>query len=102
MRKGILVALLALALAFGSVTGQTDDRAGDDARKRAQAAVAQAASAVDAAARQRALWTTARDALKDAQAALARKDYVAAEQLAHFAEQQARLGVEQLGYPPFR
>jgi hypothetical protein len=84
------------------MSGQAEGGGADEAPERAQAAVARAASAVEAAARQRALWTTARDALRDAQAALARQDYVAAERLAEFAEQQARLGVEQLSYPPFR
>jgi hypothetical protein len=102
MEKGILVALLALVLGSSPARGQAEDGGTDEASRRAEAAVARAACAVEAAARQRALWTTAREALRDAQAALARKDYVAAERLADFAQQQARLGVEQLSYPPFR
>ena len=58
--------------------------------------------AVEAAAQKRALWTTAQDALKHAEEALARQDYAAAERLAQFAAEQARLGIEQLGYPHFQ
>ena len=53
-------------------------------------------------AQKRALWTTAQDALKQAEDALARQDYASAERLARLAAEQARLGIEQLGYPHFQ
>lgn len=57
---------------------------------------------VAAATEKRALWTTAQDALQAAREALGRQDYAAAERLAQFAADQARLGIQQLGYPPFK
>jgi hypothetical protein len=83
-------------LVTARVHGADDPDAGQ-----ARAAVAEAAATVQTAAEQRALWTTAQDALRDAQEALARQDYIAAERLARFAAEQARLGIQQLGYPSF-
>jgi len=96
----MLVAYLAgLALAaptFGTAHAESTDLA------QAAAAVAAARGAVEAAAQKRTLWTTAQDALKQAEAALARQDYASAERLARLAAEQARLGIEQLGYPHFQ
>ena len=71
------------------------------AEGRALAAVTKAESAVQAAAAQKALWTTAQEALHEAQAAFDRKDFATAERLARFAAEQARLGIAQRSYPPF-
>src|SRR4029078_5028639 len=65
----------------------------------AQRAVAAAEQAVQAAARRGALWTTARDALARAKAALENGDYVGAVERSRFAEEQAQLGIAQLEYP---
>lgn len=93
----MLVACLAVGLSLGLPRAP---RAGHcDAEQQARAAVAQAEAAVQAAAERRALWTTAQDALRSAQEALARRDYAAAQQFARFAAEQARLGIQQLDYP---
>jgi hypothetical protein len=67
----------------------------------AQANLAEAESAVEAAAARRSLWTTATEALRDAQGAFARGDYATAQRAAGLAIQQARLGVAQSAYPRF-
>jgi hypothetical protein len=102
MKKGMLVACLAVGLALaGEALGTNQEDPGEQAQQ-ARAAVAAARAAVEAAGRERALWTTARDALKDAEKALTREDYAAAERLAQFATEQAKLGIEQLRYPHFQ
>lgn len=83
--------------ASGAESGQSDD-----ATQYARQAVAEARAAVQSAARKRALWTTAADALREAEAALKRNDAAAAEQHARYAAEQARLGIAQLDYPHFR
>ena len=95
----MLVAWLAAGLLAASGAAATNRDDPDPGAQKARAAVAAARTAVEDAARSRALWTTARDALRDAESALARKDYVAAERSAQFAVEQARLGIQQLGYP---
>ena len=82
---------------LGAESGQTEE-----AMRHAREAVAEAQSAVQSAAGKRALWTTAVDALDEAQAALTRNDAVAAEEHARYAAEQAQLGIAQLGYPHFR
>lgn len=62
-------------------------------------ALARAEADVAAATVLFALWTTARDALRDARAAATRGDSAAALRLAIRASSQARLGIEQLDYP---
>lgn len=104
--RGTIVALLwAVAIAAGAVlpsTGAYACGAADQAdRKRAGEEVMRAEKAVQEAARQRALWTTAREALEQARAALARGDYSAAAKAARFAQEQARLGIAQRGYRHF-
>lgn len=101
MKKGMLVACLAagLVLAGEAVgTNQADPAQAQQAR----AAVAAARDAVESAAHKGALWTTAQDALKRAEQALAQQDYAAAQRFAQFAAEQAKLGIEQLGYPHFQ
>jgi len=67
----------------------------------AREAVTRAEDAVAQALAVGALWTTAQDALRDAQAALAAGDEAAAVEAARFAAAQAKLGIEQLAYPRF-
>ena len=63
--------------------------------------LATAQSEVQAAADRKALWTTAARALKAAQDAFERGDYAEAARVAHFASDQARLGIAQTQYPLF-
>ena len=65
-----------------------------DALKQAQAAVAEAA-------RNKALWTTASESLKEANAAYARSDFAAAARAAKRAAELAKLGIAQKSYQPF-
>ena len=109
MRKGMLVASLALLamLASGrSATSAGTDvpapNAADTEAVVAKAAVADAQAAVKAAAEQRALWTTAQSALTQAQTAFEQGNYKAALRLAEFAAEQARLGIAQMGYKQFQ
>jgi hypothetical protein len=67
----------------------------------ARLALTDAQSEVAAATARKALWTTAADALKEAQAAFHQGDYVAASRTAHTAIEQARLGIAQTQYPIF-
>lgn len=95
----MLVACLAVELLAAGGVGATSGDDLDAQAQKARTAVAAARAAVEDAARSRALWTTARDALRDAESALVREDYAAAERSARFAVEQARLGIAQLGYP---
>jgi hypothetical protein len=102
MQKGTLVAYLAAGLVLTAAAAGTGRADPTEQARQASAAVATARDAVEAATQKRALWTTAQDALKQAEEALARQDYAAAERLAQFAAEQARFGIEQLGYPHFQ
>lgn len=102
MKKGTLVACLATGLVLAGEAVATNQADPAEQVQQARAAVAAAKDAVEAAAQKRALWTSAQDALKQAEEALAQQDYTAAERLAQFAAEQAKLGIEQLGYPHFQ
>lgn len=92
--KGMVVAFACIAVpCLGHATE------GSAAAARAEVIRAQEAVA-DAQARG-ALWTTARDALREAQAALQAGGHDAAVKAARFAAQQAQLGIDQLAYPRF-
>src|SRR5437867_4192039 len=67
----------------------------------ARASLAEAQTAVDAAAARRALWSTAADALREARGAFGQGDYQAARQAAAIAIEQARMGIAQTAYPMF-
>jgi hypothetical protein len=67
----------------------------------ARATLAEAESAVEAAAARRALWSTAAEALRDARGAFVQGDYQAAQHAAGTAIRQARLGIAQTRYPMF-
>lgn len=94
--KGMVVAFACIAVPCSS------HAAGEPASAAAaHAEVARAQEAVAAAQARGALWTTARDALRAAQAALQTGDHDAAVKAARFAAQQAQLGIDQLAYPRF-
>ncbi len=61
-----------------------------------------ARTAVQAAATNHALWTTAEDAMRLAQAAFLRGEYPEAIQAAQRAAEQAQLGIAQTQYPMFQ
>jgi hypothetical protein len=61
-----------------------------------------AQAAVRAAAAKRALWTTAEDAMRLAQAAFLRGEYREAMRAAQTAAEQAQLGIAQTQYPMFQ
>ncbi|HTS52641.1 MAG TPA: hypothetical protein VMH26_05150 [Burkholderiales bacterium] len=67
----------------------------------ARLALADAQSEVQAAAARKALWTTAADALNEAQARFLKGDYAAANRAAHTAIEHSRLGIAQIQYPRF-
>jgi len=96
--KGMLVAFACTTVLFEAACVAASGQTGAQS---AREEVARAEEAVATARAKGALWTTARDALRDAQAALATGDDEAAVRAARFAVQQARLGLEQLGYPRY-
>jgi hypothetical protein len=98
--KGTFIALLAI-VGCVCLRVSASPPATSPIRAQALTAVQQAEQAVEAAAARRALWTTARDALRDAHAALERGEFGAAERLAHYATEQAELGIKQLDYRHF-
>ena len=79
-----LVAPPGPAVALGSDQIACPDRA-PPACEAAQLALRDAQSAVQAASARKALWTTAADALTEAQAAFLKGDYAAANRAAHSA-----------------
>jgi len=98
--KGTFIALLAIA-GCACLDLSASPPAASATRAQALSAVQEAEQAVEAAAARRALWTTARDALRDAHAALERGEFGAAKRLAHSATEQAELGIKQLDYRHF-
>jgi hypothetical protein len=95
--RGMIVAFVACAVLTGREPAIAEPSAPD--LRAAEAEVAAAQRAVDEAIRQRALWTTARDAMAEARKALQKQDYAAAARSARFAREQAELGISQLRYP---
>lgn len=93
--KGTIVALACAALIAARASAAADT--GELARLE----VERAEQAVQAAAEKQALWTTARDALDGARAALRAGDYAEAVRAARFAAEQAQLGIGQIDYPRF-
>ena len=96
--KGILVALFALVVVHASAAAGEPEQ--PDARQ-AQAALQRADEAVRRAWTERALWTTAQEALEQARTAAAGGDYRAAVAAAGVAVEQAELGIAQSKYPGF-
>ncbi|MBI3528554.1 MAG: hypothetical protein HY067_11370 [Betaproteobacteria bacterium] len=68
----------------------------------AEAAIAEAEAAARQAEAQRALWTSAEDALRKARRALQEGDTTMAVEQARIAQKQSELGIAQKSYPPFR
>jgi hypothetical protein len=104
--KGTIVAFVFTALLAGASAHAGDASAAgasvnSPGAEQARREVLRAQQAVQAAAEKRALWTTAQEALAEAEAALARGDYAAAVQAGRAAAEQAQLGIEQLDYPRF-
>ena len=75
--------------------------AGHTECKPSRTAVLDAEKAVAEAHARQALWITARDALERSRKAFASGDYAGAANAARFAREQARMGIEQSGYPKF-
>jgi hypothetical protein len=96
--------IVALGIAAGAVcpSGASAQQEAASPAEQAQVAVSRAEQAVASAASKGALWTSAREALAGAKAAMARGDYLYAVERSRFAEEQAELGIAQLGYPRFR
>ena len=67
----------------------------------AQSSLVAAEAAVKAATARKALWSTAAEALRDAEGAFAQGDYQAAQRAADTAIEQAQLGIAQTAYPMF-
>jgi hypothetical protein len=109
--KGTIVAFACTALLAAAIAHVRDAGAGGasvngpcangPSAGQARREVLRAQQAVQAAAEKRALWTTAHEALAEAEAALERGDYAAAVQAGRVAAEQAQLGIEQLDYPRF-
>ena len=68
----------------------------------AETAVADAEAAVQRADAQRALWTSAQDALRKARRALQEGNTAMAVEQARIAQKQSELGIAQKSYPLFR
>ena len=105
--RGMLVAMCLLS-AGAAVWVLSPALAGDGpscpqpappACERARDALAEAETAVKAAAAKRALWTTAEDAIHEARTAFAAGEYERAARAAGVAAVQAQLGIEQTRYP---
>jgi len=94
--KGTIV-----AFAWAALLATPAPRASAASAEQAREEVQRARLAVQAAVDQRALWTTAQEALAQAQAALDRGDYATAVRAARVAAEQAELGIAQRGAPRF-
>jgi hypothetical protein len=99
---GLVTLTAPLALGYGMALASDSFACPKDAPPRCESArssLKEAQSAVEAAASARALWTTAVEALREAQGAFLRGDYEGAQGAADIAAQQARLGIAQSAYP---
>ena len=102
--KGIVVATLVL---LWSAAVDADERSTTAACpadapqtcKQAALALMRADVAVKDAAQARALWTTAVEAMREARTSFAAGEYERAQQAAHVATEQAKLGIAQMRYP---
>ncbi len=96
-RRWMLV--LPVVVSLAGPAGADDEPPAPDA---AAAAVARAEASVRQASGERALWTSAEDALRKARRALQDGNLAAAIEQAHIAQKQAELGIAQKSYPQFR
>ena len=95
--------VLALALAALSGTALASGNADHTSlRNEAAGELEIATAAVDEAARKQALWIPARDALENARTAFKQGKFEQSIEQARVAKEFARLGINQLGYPPYR
>ncbi|MDA8108856.1 MAG: hypothetical protein M0015_09535 [Betaproteobacteria bacterium] len=94
MEKTLVAMALAAALVLAGCQGATAVRTTDP-----NEALAQAQADVKAAAAKDALWTSAQQALKEAEAAAKKGDSAAVLKYSEIASDQARLGLEQTRYP---
>jgi hypothetical protein len=98
-----LSAPMALALASAPVDdGLVCAQDAPPACEAARSSLAEAQSAVQAAAARGALWTSALEALQEARGAFLQRDYGGAQRAAGAAAEQARLGIAQTAYPLFQ
>ena len=93
---------IAVILAFSGTAFASGDPEQTSLRTHAARELEMAVSAVDEAARKKALWIPAETALDDARAAFARGDLEQAGNLARTARRFAELGIKQLATPPYR
>ena len=96
-RRWMLV--LPAVVAMAGQVGANDQPPAPDT---AASAVARAEAAVRQASDERALWTSAEEALRKARRALQEGNSAAAIEQAHIAQKHAELGMAQKSYPPFR
>ena len=95
-----MAATLSLLLGIAATPASaSENAAGAGLTPDAQQALAGAESAVELARSKRALWTTAIAALAEAQAAAKKQDSAAVVKHAATANEQAFLGLAQIGYP---
>ena len=92
----IPIALATIDMARGGENSSTVDAAAGEA------AVARAQMAVQQAQAERALWTSAEEALRRAQSALREGNIALAVEQAGIAQKHAELGIAQKNYPLFR
>lgn len=94
IKRWMAVVPIVLSIAFTARAGGNSGAA--------QAAVAAAQAAVERAAAEDALWTSAADALRRARRALQDGNAALAIEQAHIAQKHAELGIAQKSYPLFR
>jgi hypothetical protein len=99
--RGFKSWVLALTIALAIMASADAKPVAPDASA-AEAAIAEAQTAVRQAEGQRALWTGAEDALRKARRALQEGDAAMAVEQARIAQQLSELGIAQKNYPPFR
>jgi murein lipoprotein len=98
-KRWVFVFSIALSI-IGTAIANANPVAPDTAA--AESAIAEAEAAVRQAQAERALWTSAEDALRKARRALQEGDTTMAVKQARIAQKQSELGIAQRNYPPFR
>jgi len=101
MRKALLALTAASLLTIGGCAAerQAANPSAPTISAAAQSSLAAAQAAVKEAKARNALWTTAEDALKAAEAAEKKGDSAAVISNAQKAQDHARMGIRQTGYP---
>jgi uncharacterized protein GlcG (DUF336 family) len=98
-KRWVLVFPIALSIIAAAVANA---KPGAQDVSAAEAAIAEAEAAVRQAEAERALWTSAEDALRKARRALQEGDPTMAVEQARIAQKHSELGIAQKSYPPFR